>query len=178
MRVHHTLLSKSRLLANVNGVGNAVLVHGIAVGATLYSGPGAGAEATASAVVADLIDIGRQLAAGSVEPVYPPLGYRHAHNDLPVLGIDEIEAEYYLRIPAVDMVGVMAKISSILQEHDISFEAVIQKEAISEVVPIVILTHRAIERQLNLAIEAIEALDEVTGGVNRIRVEPFHGEAE
>jgi len=83
-----------------------------------------------------------------------------------------------LRIPAVDKVGVMAKISSILQEHDISIEAVIQKEAISEVVPIVILTHRAIERQLNLAIEAIEALDEVTGGVNRIRVEPFHGEAE
>ena len=178
MRVHPTLLSKSRLLANVNGVGNALLVHGNAVGATLYSGPGAGAEATASAVVADLIDIGRQLAAGSVEPVYPPLGYRHAHNDLPVLGIDEIEAEYYLRIPAVDKVGVMAKISSILQEHDISIEAVIQKEAISEVVPIVILTHRAIERQLNLAIEAIEALDEVTGGVNRIRVEPFHGEAE
>ena len=99
-------------------------------------------------------------------------------NDLPVLDIDEIEAEYYLRIRAADKVGVMAKISSILQEHNISIEAVIQKEAISEVVPIVILTHRSVEKQLNHAIEAIEGLEEVTGDINRIRVEPFHGEPE
>ncbi|HBX99382.1 MAG TPA: homoserine dehydrogenase, partial [Gammaproteobacteria bacterium] len=178
MRVHPTLLSKSRLLANVNGVRNAVLVHGNAVGATLYSGPGAGGEATASAVVADLIDIGRQMAAGTTDRVYPPLGCVHMRNDLPVLDIDEIEAEYYLRIRAVDKVGVMAKISSILQEHNISIEAVIQKEAISEVVPIVILTHRSVEKQLNHAIEAIEGLEEVTGDINRIRVEPFHGEPE
>ncbi len=178
MRVHPTLLSKSRLLANVNGVGNAILVHGNAVGATLYSGPGAGAEATASAVVADLIDIGRQLSAGVHEPVYPALGYREMRDDLPVLAIDEIEAEYYLRIPALDKVGVLAKISSILQQHDISIEAVIQKEAISEIIPIVILTHRAAEKQLNHAISAIEALDDVSGSINRIRVEPFHGEAD
>ncbi|MEC8950784.1 MAG: homoserine dehydrogenase [Pseudomonadota bacterium] len=178
MRVHPTLLSKSRLLANVNGARNAVLVHGNAVGATLYSGPGAGGEATASAVVADLIDIGRQIAAGTTGVVYPALGCVHMRNDLPVLDIDEIEAEYYLRIRAVDKVGVMAKISSILQEHNISIEAVIQKEAISEVVPIVILTHRSVEKQLNHAIEAIEGLEEVTGDINRIRVEPFHGEPE
>jgi len=99
-------------------------------------------------------------------------------DDLPVLAIDEIEAEYYLRIPALDKVGVLAKISSILQQHDISIEAVIQKEAISEIIPIVILTHRAAEKQLNHAISAIEALDDVSGSINRIRVEPFHGEAD
>jgi homoserine dehydrogenase len=177
MRVHPTLLSKSRLLANVSGVGNAVLVHGNAVGATLYSGPGAGADATASAVVADLIDIARQLAAGSSCPVYPALGYKEMRKDLPVMDIEDIEAEYYLRIPAVDKVGVMARISSILQEHEISIEAVIQKEAISDTVPIIILTHRAQEKQLNNAINAIEALADVAGTINRIRVEPFHGEA-
>ena len=177
MRVHPTLLSRSRLLANVNGVGNAVLVHGNMVGATLYSGPGAGAEATASAVVADIIDLARHIQSGVSEPVYPALGYVDIHEDLSVIEIEEIEAEYYLRIPAVDRVGVMAKISSILQEHDISIEAVIQKEAISETVPIIILTHTATEKRLNQAIAAIEVLNDVTGEINRIRVEPFHGEA-
>ena len=178
MRVHPTLLSKSRLLANVNGVGNAILVHGNAVGATLYSGPGAGAAATASAVVADLIDIGRQLASGSDTPVYPALGYRTLRDDLPILSVEDIESEYYLRIPAVDKIGVMAKITRILQEHEISIEAVIQKEALSEFVPIIILTHRAAEKQLNHAISALEALDDVVGSINRIRVEPFHGETD
>ena len=178
MRVHPTLLSKSRLLANVNGVGNAILVHGNAVGATLYSGPGAGAGATASAVVADLIDIGRQLAAGSATPVYPALGYRTVRDDLPILSMEDIESEYYLRIPAVDKIGVMANITRILQEHEISIEAVIQKEALSEFVPIIILTHRAAEKQLNHAISALEALDDVVGSINRIRVEPFHGETD
>lgn len=177
MRVHPTLLSKSRLLANVNGVGNAILVHGNKVGATLYSGPGAGADATASAVVADLIDLARHMQSGVGSPVYPSLGYKSLQSKMSVLDIEDIEAEYYLRIPAVDRVGVMAKISSILQAHEISIEAVIQKEAISETVPIIILTHRAEERQLNKAIAAIEAIDDVTGKINRIRVEPFHGEA-
>ncbi|MDD9890149.1 MAG: homoserine dehydrogenase [Gammaproteobacteria bacterium] len=177
MRVHPTLLAKSRLLANVNGVGNAVLVHGNMVGATLYSGPGAGAEATASALVADIIDLARHIKSGISAPVYPALGYVEMHDDLSVIGIEDIEAEYYLRIPAVDRVGVMAKISSILQDHDISIEAVIQKEAISETVPIIILTHTAAEKRLNQAIVAIEALADVTGKINRIRVEPFHGEA-
>ena len=177
MRVHPTLLTKSRLLANVGGVGNAILVHGNKVGATLYNGAGAGAEATASAVVADLIDLSRHLNSGAQAPLYPALGYWEMDEETPVVDIEDIEAEYYLRIPAVDRVGVMAKISSILQDHHISIEAVIQKEAISKTVPIIILTHTAQEKQLNQAIAAIEALDDITGKINRIRVEPFHGEA-
>ena len=177
MRVHPTLLSKSRLLANSNGVGNAILVHGNAVGATLYNGPGAGAEATASAVVADLVDLCRHIQSGATSPVYPPLGYREMHSGVSVVDIEDINAEYYLRIPAMDRVGVMARISSILQAHNISIEAVTQKEAISETVPIIILTHSAEERQLNKAIDAIEALEDIAGKINRIRVEPFHGEA-
>ncbi len=177
MRVHPTLLGKSRLLASVNGVGNAVLVSGNKVGSTMYYGPGAGAEATASAVVADIIDIARQQAAGASQPVYPGLGYRNTRNDLSVLAIEDITAEYYLRIPAVDKVGVMAKISSVLQAQSISIEAVIQKEPTSESVPIVILTHSVVEKNLDQAIAALEALDEVTGKITRIRVEPFHGEA-
>ena len=177
MRVHPTLLTKSRLLASVGGVGNAILVHGNKVGATLYNGAGAGAEATASAVVADLMDLSRHLNSGAQAPVYPALGYWEMNEEIPVVDIEDIEAEYYLRIPAVDRVGVMAKISSILQDHDISIEAVIQKEAISETIPIIILTHTAEEKQLNQAIAAIEVLDDVTGKINRIRVEPFHGEA-
>ncbi|MCG8414618.1 MAG: homoserine dehydrogenase, partial [Pseudomonadales bacterium] len=102
MRVHPTLLGKSRLLASVSGVGNAVLVSGNKVGSTMYYGPGAGAEATASAVVADIIDIARQQEAGASQPVYPALGYRNTRNDLSVLAIEDITAEYYLRIPAVD----------------------------------------------------------------------------
>jgi homoserine dehydrogenase len=155
-------------------VGNAVLVHGDAVGSTLYNGPGAGAMATASAVVADVIDLARQAMAGSTAPVYPPLGYLSSDTDKAVLDIEEIEAEYYLRIPAVDKVGVMARISNILQEHDISIEAVIQKEASSESVSIVILTHNAIEKELNQALSAIAALNDVVGEITRIRVEPFH----
>ena len=176
MRVHPTLLTKSRLLANVNGVGNAILVSGNKVGSTLYCGPGAGADATASAVVADVIDICRQIGANVERPVYPSLGYCEMQNTLPVLSIEDIEAEYYLRIPAVDKLGVMAKISRALEEEGISIEAVIQKEPSSESVPIVILTHRIIERNLNQAIAALQKLDEVTGKITRIRVEPFHGE--
>jgi len=171
-------VAKSRLLANVNGVGNAILVQGDFVGSTLYSGPGAGAEATASAVVADLIDLARQVVAGATVPVYPALGYRDASNDSPVLAIEEIDAEYYLRIPVIDRVGVMAKISNVLQDQEISIEAIIQKEAASnESVPIVILTHRVKEAKLNKAMAALENLEEITGAIMRIRVEPFHGEA-
>ncbi len=178
MRVHPTLLTRSRLLANVNGVGNAILVNGNKVGSTLFCGPGAGADATASAVVADVIDICRQMKAGSEKPVYPGLGYCESNTSLPVLPIEEIEAEYYLRIPTVDKLGVMAKISRVLEEEGISIEAVIQKEPSSESVAIVILTHRILEKKLNHAIEALHELDEVTGKITRIRVEPFHGEPE
>jgi len=178
LRVHPTLVDRRRLLANVNGVDNAVLVHGHAVGSTLYTGPGAGAEATASAVVADLIDLARQLGAGAHQSVYPELGYTQQRTDIQVLPIEEIDAEYYLRIPAVDKVGVMARISSILESRNISIEAVIQKEAVSESIPIVLLTHTIQEKQLDQAIAALEALDDVVGKITRIRLEPFHGQPD
>ena len=175
MRVHPTLIPRKQLLANVNGVGNAILVHGNFVGSTLYSGPGAGANATASAVVADIMDIARQVLAGATKPIIPALGYVRMHNNIEVLDIESIESEYYLRIPVLDKVGVMARISNVLLEHDISIDAVIQKEAVSASVPIVILTHLAEEKQLNKALRAIEALPDVTGPITRIRVEPFNG---
>ena len=175
MRVHPTLIPRKCLLARVDGVGNAVMVHGDAVGSTLYSGPGAGADATASAVIADVIDIARQTLAGVTGSLQPALGYLSMHDDRKVLDIQEIESEYYLRIPAKDVVGVLAKISSILQDFEISIEAVIQKELHGETVPIVILTNRALEKKLNAAITAIEALADVSGKVMRIRVEPFEG---
>ena len=173
MRVHPTLISKTQLLANVDGVENAIMINGNSVGSTLYSGPGAGAEATASAVVADIIDIARYKISGSKVPIYPSLGYHVLRSDIPVRGIDEIETEYYLRIPVMDRVGVMAKISSILQAHEINIEAVIQKEPVSEIVPIIILTHLAKEKNMKLAMQAIEHLEEVVGCINRIRVESF-----
>ena len=175
MRVHPTLIPQKRLLARVDGVGNAVLVHGNAVGSTLYNGPGAGADATASSVIADIMDIARQKLAGLSKPLLPALGYLWMHDDLEVVSIEQIETEYYLRIPVNDVVGVLAKISSILQGFDISIDAVIQQELDSTTVPIVILTHKALEKKLNLAIAAIEALDDVSGEVMRIRVESFDG---
>jgi homoserine dehydrogenase len=176
IRVHPTLISNKNLLASVNGVSNAILVNGNAVGSTLYSGPGAGAEATASSVVADVIDIARYQTAGMEKPVIPALGYLKHHENVPVLKIENIRSEYYLRIFAKDKVGVMANISSILQRHEISIEAVIQKEAISENVPIVILTHNTLEKQLNGAIAEIEQLDDVSESIARIRLEAFDDE--
>ena len=178
LRVHPTLLAKTRLLARVDGVGNAVLVHGDPLGSTLYHGPGAGGAATASAVVADIIDIARQQAAGARQPVYPGLGYHRIGDPLPVLTIEDITAEYYLRIPVVDQVGVMAGISTVLQACSISIEAVIQKEPAGASLAIVILTHAVAEKVLNQAITALQSLAQVTGPITRIRVEPFHGEAD
>ncbi|MGA1054841.1 MAG: homoserine dehydrogenase [Pseudohongiellaceae bacterium] len=178
MRVHPTLVSNTRLLANVNGVGNAVMVQGNFVGSTLYSGPGAGAEATASAVVADLIDLARDRLAGVRAPVRPALGSTQTGSSLDVLPIEQIEVGYYLKIPVLDKLGVMAKLSAVLQQRGISIEAIIQKESEnSETVPVVILTQVVRERELNAALDALAELDEVTGPVTRIRIEPFDGEA-
>ena len=178
MRVHPTLVSNTRLLANVNGVGNAVMVQGNFVGSTLYSGPGAGAEATASAVVADLIDLTRDRLAGVKAPVRPALGSTQTGSSLEVLPIEQIEVGYYLKIPVLDKLGVMAKLSAVLQQRGISIEAIIQKESEnSETVPVVILTQVVREQELNAALDALAELDEVTGPVTRIRIEPFDGEA-
>jgi len=179
LRVHPTLISESWLLSRVSGVDNAVVVKGHAVGATMYQGPGAGAEATASAVVADLIDIARQLRAGAAQPMLPPLHYhpacldRNSAADVPLVPMADIESACYLRIPALDRMGVMAKITRVLEEHAISIEAVIQKEARGGAVPIVLLTHAAAEGRINAAIGELGKLADVAGPIGRIRVAPF-----
>lgn len=170
VRVHPTLISKTQLLAHVDGVGNAVLVTGDAVGSTMYTGPGAGAEATASSVVADLVDLARAKMSGATKPIVAALGYLEPCAGLSVLPIEEIESEYYLRISVQDKLGVMARITSGLQSAGISIEAVIQKERVSQTVSIVILTDTAKESDLNKAIHEIEGFEEVIGNVNRIRV--------
>jgi homoserine dehydrogenase len=181
MRVHPTLISKKRLIANVHGVMNAVVVKGSAVGATLYYGPGAGAEATASSVVADLMDIARNDAESSQAPgpLMPSLAFAELEHELPILAIDEIETEYYLRISALDKVGVIAKITRVLEDFDINIEALIQKEpptSTTEIVPIVLLSDTVLESRMNQAIKAIENLAEVTGKVVSIRVESLDSE--
>lgn len=173
LRVHPTLISKRWLLSQVAGVDNAVVVKGHAVGTTLYQGPGAGSDATASAVVADIIDIARQLRAGAAQPLVPALHYHGAAAELAVAPIDDIESECYLRIPVRDRMGVMAKITRVLEQHAISIEAVIQKEVRGGSVPVVLLTHAVPDRNMNAAIAELGALPDVVGPIGRIRVAPF-----
>ncbi len=173
MRVHPTLIPERRLIANVDGVMNAVLVKGDAVGPTLYYGAGAGAEPTASAVVADIVDVTRVLTADPGNRV-PHLAFQpDALSDLPVLGMDDIETAYYLRLCAADRPGVLAEITRILGDLGISIEAILQKEPVGDAaeVPIIMLTHRVREGQMNQAIGRIEALDAVCGTITRIRLE-------
>ncbi|MFW1677574.1 homoserine dehydrogenase [Pontibacter sp. JAM-7] len=173
LRVHPTLIPRSALIANVNGVMNAVMVDGDAVGQTLYYGAGAGAEPTASAVVSDIIDVVRTLTADRDNRV-PHLAFQpSALSDVPVLPISETESAYYLRMNAVEKPGVLAKVSSILGEEGINIEAIIQKETKEYQVPVIILTQRVLERKMDEAISRIEALDEINGQVTRIRVEHF-----
>lgn len=173
LRVHPTLIPERRLIANVNGVMNAVLVKGDAVGPTLYYGAGAGAEPTASAVVADVIDVVRAL-TGDPENRVPHLAFQpEAIVDTPVLPPDRFQSAYYLRLHAEDKPGVLADVTRILADHRISIEAIIQKEppADETAVPIIMLTQITLEKELNDAIAKIEALKTVTGKVNRIRLE-------
>ena len=173
MRVHPTLIPERRLIANVNGVMNAVLVKGDAVGHTLYYGAGAGSLPTASAVVADLVDVTRALTTDPENRV-PHLAFQpHALADTRVLPVDEIVTSYYLRMSAFDRPGVLAMVTRILGDRDISIEAIVQKEPDEEAkyVPIIILTQPVQERNMNEAITLIEKLDAIKGRVNRIRVE-------
>ncbi len=173
LRVHPTLIPAKQLIANVDGVMNAVLVKGDAVGPTLYYGAGAGAEPTASSVIADIVDLARTLTADPEHRV-PHLGFQPGQlNHIEILPIDEVETAYYLRITALDVPGVLAKITQILSDADISVEAVIQKEpeADSDHVPLILITDRAIEKHLDEAVEKIQALDATAGDVVRIRVE-------
>jgi homoserine dehydrogenase len=173
LRVHPTLIPEKRLIANVNGAMNAVVVKGDAVGPTLYYGAGAGAEPTASAVVADLMDVARLIDATSAQRV-PYLAFQPDQvQDLPILPIDEVKSAYYLRLRASDKPGVLADVTKILGDRGISIDAMMQKEPDESETEadIVILTHIAVEKNMNAAIAAIEALSAITGKVVRIRME-------
>ena len=173
LRVHPTLIPERRLIANVDGAMNAVLVKGDAVGPTLYYGAGAGAEPTASAVVADLVDVTRLHTADPHHRV-PHLAFQPDQlADTPILPMDEVRTAYYLRLRAYDRPGVLADITRILADSDISIDAMVQKEPAEgeEQVNIILLTHITVEKNINAAIAKIEALDAVAGKVMRIRLE-------
>ncbi|TAJ95196.1 MAG: homoserine dehydrogenase [Gammaproteobacteria bacterium] len=173
MRVHPTLIPERRLIANVEGVMNAVLVHGDAVGPTLYYGAGAGRFPTASAVVADLIDVTRTLTIDSENRV-PHLAFQpDALSDTRILPMAEVETAYYLRMQVVDRPGVLAEVTKILGDRQISIEAIIQKEHLDEsmFVPVIFLTQRTKEQNMLDAIARIEMLSFIAGAVTRIRVE-------
>lgn len=173
LRVHPTLIPDRRLIANVDGVMNAVLVNADAVGATLYYGAGAGAEPTASAVVADIIDVARTLTVDSENRV-PHLAFQpDSLSDVAILAMEDVETACYLRLCAKDKPGVMADIARKLGDAGISIEAIIQKEPQEgqQTVPVILLTRMVRERQMNNAIAQIEALDSIEGRVTRIRLE-------
>jgi len=170
LRVHPTLIPKKRLVANVDGAMNAVVVQGDAVGPTLYYGAGAGAEPTASAVVADLIDVARLKDASDIQRA-PALGYQaNQVQDLPVLPIAEISSAYYLRMHATDKPGVIAAVTKILGDKSISVDAMIQPAATIGA-DIVFLTHETVEKNMDAAIAEIEASPDVEGSLVRLRME-------
>jgi len=173
LRVHPTLIPARQLIANVEGVMNAILVKGDAVGQTLYYGAGAGAEPTASAVVADLVDVARMLTADPEHRV-PHLAFQPDRlSDVPILPMGEVETSYYLRLRVADKAGVLADITRILADQGISIEALVQKEphAGEEHVDIIMLTHLTQEKKIDAAIQRIEALPVVSGKITRIRME-------
>ena len=173
LRVHPTLISEKRLIANVNGAMNAVVVKGDAVGPTLYYGAGAGAEPTASAVVADLMDVAR-LQNASVEQRVPYLAFQpNSVADLPILPISEINSAYYLRLRASDKPGVLAGVTKILADRNISIDAMLQREPDDNETEadIVILTHMTVEKNMDAGIAEIEALPAIVGKVTKLRME-------
>jgi homoserine dehydrogenase len=182
LRVHPSLVPTKRLIANVEGAMNAVMVHGDAVGTTLYYGKGAGSEPTASAVIADLVDITR---LHTVDPLnrVPHLAFQphtldQAMSELPVLPMGEVVTSYYLRLRVADQTGVLAKVTGIVAQAGISIDAVLQREA-DEVssegsVPqtdLIILTHDCVEATMNAAIAQMQALPTVLAPITRIRKE-------
>jgi homoserine dehydrogenase len=176
LRVHPTLVPKKRLIANVEGAMNAVLVKGDAVGATLYYGQGAGAEPTASAVIADLVDVTRMHTADPEHRV-PHLAFQPDQlSNIPFLPMGEVRTSYYLRMRVLDQPGVLADITRILADREISIEAMIQKEPPEgeDRTDIILLTHQSIERQVVDAIAKIESLPTVNGKVVRIRMEELN----
>jgi len=166
LRVHPTLIEKSRMLAQVDGVMNAVLVGSDAAGQTMYYGAGAGAGPTASSVVADIIDVMRD--GDSVAN----LGF-DSLTDLPMVGISSIESAYYLRLRVLDKPGVLAKITTILSKYKISIESLIQKDAKRGEAPIILVSNIVLEKVMDEAIDAISNLDEVLTDIAKIRVASF-----
>ena len=176
LRVHPVLIPAKRLIANVEGVMNAILVNGDAVGPTLYYGAGAGAEPTASAVVADLVDVTRMHTADREHRV-PHLAFQPDQlSDFPILPISEVRTAYYLRLRAYDKPGVLADVTRILADLSISINAMLQKEPEEgeEKVDIIMLTHQTIEKNVSLAIEKIETLPTISGKVIRLRLEELN----
>ena len=178
MRVHPTLIPEKHLIANVDGVMNAVLVLADKLGPSLYCGPGAGADPTASAVIADIIDVARTITTDAQNRV-PHLAFQPDQIvDIPILPITEIQTAYYLRMRVDDRPGVMAEITRIMGDNDISIEAILQKEPETGVTraTIIMLTQKIREQQMVDAIAAISSLDVVHGEVHRIRVETLDGD--
>jgi homoserine dehydrogenase len=173
LRVHPTLISERQLIAKVDGVDNAVLVKGDAVGTTLYCGPGAGSEPTASSVIADIVDLSRQL-TGAPEQRAPALGCAQSRlRQYPLLPITAIKTRYYLRLSALDKPGVLSRIAQILSDQGISIEALIQKapQDGETAVPVIVLTNCVQEAAMNEAITQMQALETVLDPIVRIRVE-------
>ncbi len=176
LRVHPTLIPARRLIANVEGVMNAIVVKGDAVGATLYYGAGAGAEPTASSVVADLVDVTRMHTADPKHRV-PHLAFQpDLLSNTPILPMEEVETSYYLRLRTLDKPGVLADITRILADLDISIDAMVQKEPSEgeNQVNIIMLTHMTVEKNINAAIVRIEKLPVMTGKITRIRLEELN----
>lgn len=175
LRVHPTLIPAKRLIASVEGAMNAVEVHGDAVGATLYYGKGAGAEPTASAVVADLVDVTR-LHTADPEHRVPHLAFQpQSLSDTPVLPIEEVTSGYYLRLRVADVTGVLADVTRLLADAGISIDAMLQREAEQVAgdgqTDVVIITHETLEKNVNAAIARIEALATVVSNVTKLRIE-------
>lgn len=172
LRVHPTLIPATRLIANVEGAMNAVLVQADAVGASLYYGKGAGAEPTASSVIADLVDVTRLLTADPYSRV-PHLAFQpNQMTDVAIMPMSEITTSYYLRVHVQDQLGVMADLTRILADAGISIDAVLQKEPGNQTdIDIIMLTHQTREKNIDAAIARIEGLPAVIGKVTRIRLE-------
>lgn len=171
LRVHPTLIPNSKMLANVNGAMNAVMVRGDAVGETLFYGPGAGSEPTASAVVADIVDVTR-LHTADPEHRVPHLAFQpDALEDYKILPIEEAQTGYYLRMTVKDQKGVLADVSRIFAEHGISINSMIQDNKGNNLASLVFLIHKTIEASMQRAIQQIEALDSVQNAVKLIRLE-------
>jgi homoserine dehydrogenase len=173
LRVHPTLVASQSMLANVEDVMNAVLVNGDAVGQTLYYGKGAGQEPTASAVVADLVDVTR-LHTADPEHRVPHLAFQpESMVDLPVLTIEQVRCGYYLRMTVDDAPGVLAEVAGVLARAHISIGSMIQEPSAQGVATLIFLTHTALELDVNQAIKSIESMTFMRSGVTRLRVEEF-----